>query len=167
MLCWLKLLPFTMRACLLFRHAEAWLHQNWQTLSRTWQRGVTYLRLEEWLFLQVLKNSVKKLLFWEGMFNNHHFFVSELCWEFYLSSKNHVLLVTPSPLNCSLPAVPQLEEVPYVSFQCNFASLEEQIGKSVQSLGRVSRMGPVQITQMDEKPGALLLHWEEVSILLL
>lgn len=63
----------------------------------------------------------------------------------------------------SLPAVPQLEEVPYVSFQCNFTSLEEQIGKSVQSLGKVSRMGPVQITQMDEKPGALLLHWEEVD----
>ncbi|KAE8739490.1 hypothetical protein FOCC_FOCC014986 [Frankliniella occidentalis] len=63
----------------------------------------------------------------------------------------------------SLPAVPQLEEVPYVSFQCNVVGIEDQIGKSVQSLGRVSRMGPVQITQMDEKPGALLVHWEEID----
>lgn len=63
----------------------------------------------------------------------------------------------------SLPAVPQLEEVPYVSFQWNLGTIEEQVGKSVQSLGRISRMGPVQITQMDEKPGALLVHWEEID----
>lgn len=62
----------------------------------------------------------------------------------------------------SLPAVPPLEEVPYVSFQCDISSIEEQFRTNLQSLGRISRMGPVQITEMDEKPGALLIHWEEV-----
>jgi hypothetical protein len=34
-------------------------------------------------------------------------------------------------------------------------------------VGKVSRMGPVQVTEVDEKPGALLVRWEEVWYLCL
>jgi hypothetical protein len=63
---------------------------------------------------------------------------------------------------CSLPAVPNLEEVPDVSFQCPVESVRAELERTLAGLGRVSRMGPVQVTEVEEKPGALLVRWEEV-----
>ncbi|KAG8245620.1 Cytokine receptor-like factor 3 [Homalodisca vitripennis] len=64
---------------------------------------------------------------------------------------------------CSLPAVPNMEEVPAITFQLNLDSLQSSLVSSILSAGEVSRMGPVQITSVLEKPGALLVHWEEVG----
>jgi hypothetical protein len=64
---------------------------------------------------------------------------------------------------CSLPAVPNLEEVPDVSFQCPVESIRAELERTLARVGRVSRMGPVQVTEVEEKPGALLVRWEEVS----
>jgi len=63
---------------------------------------------------------------------------------------------------CSLPAVPNLEEVPDVSFQCPVESIRAELERTLTGVGRVSRMGPVQVTEVEEKPGALLVRWEEV-----
>lgn len=62
----------------------------------------------------------------------------------------------------SLPAVPSLEEVPDVSFQCPMESVSVKVEQTLSGVGAVSRMGPVQVTEVDEKPGALLVRWEEV-----
>lgn len=62
----------------------------------------------------------------------------------------------------SLPAVPTLEEVPDISFQCAMESVSVKVEQTLSGVGAVSRMGPVQVTDVDEKPGALLVRWEEV-----
>ena len=64
--------------------------------------------------------------------------------------------------SCSLPAVPNLEEVPDVSFQCPVETIRAELERTLAGVGRVSRMGPVQVTEVEEKPGALLVRWEEV-----
>lgn len=61
-----------------------------------------------------------------------------------------------------MPAVPSLEEVPDVSFQCPMESVSLKVEQTLSGVGAVSRMGPVQVTEVDEKPGALLVRWEEV-----
>ncbi|XP_045112301.1 cytokine receptor-like factor 3 isoform X1 [Portunus trituberculatus] len=64
----------------------------------------------------------------------------------------------------SLPEVPALCAVPSVSVE--FPSdplMEEEVRELVGRAGRVSRMGPVQITNIVEQPGALLVSWEEVD----
>nr|CAD7602460.1 unnamed protein product [Timema genevievae] len=63
----------------------------------------------------------------------------------------------------SLPAVPNLEEVADLSFQCPVESIVPELQQCVANIGQVSRMGPVQITEVHEKPGALLVQWEEVD----
>ncbi|XP_063222608.1 cytokine receptor-like factor 3 [Bacillus rossius redtenbacheri] len=63
----------------------------------------------------------------------------------------------------SLPAVPNLEEVPELSFQCAVAGVARELAREVRAIGAVSRMGPVQLTDLSAKPGALLVHWEEVD----
>nr|CAD7265526.1 unnamed protein product [Timema shepardi] len=65
----------------------------------------------------------------------------------------------------SLPAVPNLEEVADLSFQCPVESIVPELQQCVANIGQVSRMGPVQITEVHEKPGALLVQWEEVRTL--
>ncbi|KAG0720756.1 Cytokine receptor-like factor 3 [Chionoecetes opilio] len=64
----------------------------------------------------------------------------------------------------SLPEVPALCAVPSVSVDFpSDPSLEEEVRELVARAGRVSRMGPVQITNIVEQPGALLVSWEEVD----
>ncbi|XP_069692262.1 cytokine receptor-like factor 3 [Periplaneta americana] len=63
----------------------------------------------------------------------------------------------------SLPEVPSLEEVPEVSFQCPVESVRLALERTLTGVGEISRMGPVQFTEVDEKPGALLVRWEEVD----
>ncbi|XP_042230897.1 cytokine receptor-like factor 3, partial [Homarus americanus] len=64
----------------------------------------------------------------------------------------------------SLPEVPALCAVPSVSVEFpGEPSLIEEVQDLIDQAGRVSRMGPVQITNIVEQPGALLVSWEEVS----
>lgn len=41
-------------------------------------------------------------------------------------------------------------------------TLTQEVQELVKEAGKVSRMGPVQITNIVEQPGALLVSWEEV-----
>ncbi|XP_045600126.1 cytokine receptor-like factor 3 [Procambarus clarkii] len=64
----------------------------------------------------------------------------------------------------SLPEVPALCAVPSVSVEFpGEPSLIEEVQDLIDQAGRVSRMGPVQITNIVEQPGALLVSWEEVD----
>ncbi|PSN57173.1 Cytokine receptor-like factor 3 [Blattella germanica] len=74
----------------------------------------------------------------------------------------HDVIVAKLKATHFLPAVPTLEEVPDVSLQCPVESVRTEIERTLSGLGQVSRMGPVQLTEVEEKPGALLVHWEEV-----
>lgn len=61
-----------------------------------------------------------------------------------------------------LPEVPSLSEVPFIT--TNFTDdLFKEIQSLVDSDGRVYERAPVQITEVEERPGALLVKWEEVS----
>nr|CAH7718676.1 unnamed protein product [Callosobruchus chinensis] len=82
--------------------------------------------------------------------------------------------ITPSHLNAfdtfmkdasllgSLPEVPQLKEVPYISFHCCESS-ENEAKSILENFGEVSRIAPAQITQMTEKPGAIMVEWQIVE----
>lgn len=64
----------------------------------------------------------------------------------------------------SLPEVPALCAVPSVSVDFpSDPSMIEEMQDLIDQAGRVSRMGPVQITNIVEQPGALLVSWEEVD----
>ncbi|KAK4321851.1 hypothetical protein Pmani_007371 [Petrolisthes manimaculis] len=64
----------------------------------------------------------------------------------------------------SLPEVPALCAVASVSveFPSN-PTLTQEVQELVKEAGRVSRIGPVQITNIVEQPGSLLVSWEEVD----
>lgn len=68
-----------------------------------------------------------------------------------------------SALLGSLPAVPDLEEVPAVTFHIKLSALKSCISNMISSAGTVCRIGPVQISDVTEKPGALLVCWEELE----
>ncbi|RZF47913.1 hypothetical protein LSTR_LSTR008717 [Laodelphax striatellus] len=63
-----------------------------------------------------------------------------------------------------LPAVPGLNEVPALTFQCDLDVIRETLLQEIDDIGSVSSMGPVQLTNVEEKPGGLLVHWEEVEL---
>lgn len=68
-----------------------------------------------------------------------------------------------SALLGSLPAVPNLEEVPAVTFHIKLSTLKSCISSTISSAGTVCRIGPVQVSDVIEKPGALLVCWEELE----
>ncbi|XP_072393879.1 cytokine receptor-like factor 3 [Diabrotica undecimpunctata] len=69
-------------------------------------------------------------------------------------SKNASLLGT-------LPEVPELKEVPYISFSYE-PSLEIEIVDKLSELGDIYKIPPVQIAELTEKPGAVLVEWKVV-----
>ncbi|CAH1155075.1 unnamed protein product [Phaedon cochleariae] len=59
----------------------------------------------------------------------------------------------------SLPEVPELKEVPYLSFHYE-ACTEANITDVLSQFGEVYRIAPIQITECSEKPGAILIEWK-------
>lgn len=61
-----------------------------------------------------------------------------------------------------MPEVPSLSEVAFIS-----VNFEEGVVERFQDLiadeGSISDHAPVHITEVEERPGALLVHWEEVT----
>uniref|UniRef100_A0A1B6C3U2 Fibronectin type-III domain-containing protein n=2 Tax=Clastoptera arizonana TaxID=38151 RepID=A0A1B6C3U2_9HEMI len=76
---------------------------------------------------------------------------------------SYVQYLEQSALLGNLPAVPNLEEVPAITFQLNVPFLCKTLINNITSAGIVFKMGPVQIVHVCEKPGALLVEWEEVE----
>lgn len=62
----------------------------------------------------------------------------------------------------SLPEVPHPSQVPCISFNFD-PMLPSQFATTLSSHGTVSQTSPVQITKSFDRPGALLLCWEEVE----
>lgn len=61
----------------------------------------------------------------------------------------------------SLPEIPKPNDVPNISAHFKPCDIEKIIATIIR-LGKVSYMGPIQITDSKERPGALAIHWEEV-----
>lgn len=61
-----------------------------------------------------------------------------------------------------LPEVPSLSEVAYLSVDFD-AGLSERLHELIGEEGRVYDHAPVQITDIEERPGALLVKWEELD----
>ncbi|KAJ8920490.1 hypothetical protein NQ315_005359 [Exocentrus adspersus] len=62
----------------------------------------------------------------------------------------------------SLPEVPELKEVPFLSFHHDPAS-ESEIVDILSHFGEVCRIAPVQITELCEKPGGILVEWNSID----
>lgn len=58
----------------------------------------------------------------------------------------------------SLPQVPELKEVPFISFQYE-PGLTRDLNDYCKTIGNVSRIAPVQISCTTEKPGSILVDW--------
>jgi len=67
-------------------------------------------------------------------------------------------------LHFSALRVPKKEELPHISIQLPGRDLQVQLCSEIMAAGKVSSRGPVQLTVIEEKPGALLLNWEEVNL---
>ncbi|XP_056632696.1 cytokine receptor-like factor 3 [Diorhabda sublineata] len=61
----------------------------------------------------------------------------------------------------TLPEVPELKEVPYISF-CYEPSLEVEIMDKLDNLGDIYKYPPVQVADLIEKPGGILVEWKVV-----
>ena len=66
----------------------------------------------------------------------------------------------------SIPAIPSPSEVACVCVTLS-DDLDQSIKASIASEGRVLERAPVQIAEVVEKPGGLLVHWSEVRNILL
>ncbi|XP_060527310.1 cytokine receptor-like factor 3 [Cylas formicarius] len=60
----------------------------------------------------------------------------------------------------TLPEVPELKEVPFISFQVE-PSHRQDIETICSNFGEIYHIGPVQIKTAQEKPGAILVEWEQ------
>ncbi|KAJ8931938.1 hypothetical protein NQ314_015105 [Rhamnusium bicolor] len=62
----------------------------------------------------------------------------------------------------SLPEVPELKEVPFISFHYEPTS-EIEVKDILGQFGDVCRIAPIQITELIEKPGAILVEWQSIE----
>jgi hypothetical protein len=61
----------------------------------------------------------------------------------------------------SVPELPNPTEVAYFTVETS-SDLTEQLRSLLQQEARVMKRPPVQILDMDEKPGGVTVHWGEV-----
>ncbi|CAH0553936.1 unnamed protein product [Brassicogethes aeneus] len=67
-----------------------------------------------------------------------------------------------SSLLGALPEVPELTEVPFISFQYEICN-ENELTKICSQIGEISRIAPIQISNLGERPGAILVEWQVVE----
>ncbi|XP_011299889.1 cytokine receptor-like factor 3 [Fopius arisanus] len=58
-----------------------------------------------------------------------------------------------------IPAVPSLEELPFLNFKFPSKPQVKELLNNVHSMGTILRLGPVQITEIEEKPGSVFVKW--------
>lgn len=73
------------------------------------------------------------------------------------------LFISRSSLLGSLPAVPTLNDVPYICFSYE-NNIEDLLNNGVNNFGEVLKTSPVQIIQMTEKPGGIYIEWQMVDL---
>lgn len=59
----------------------------------------------------------------------------------------------------SLPEVPELKEVPFVTIQYE-PNIENDLLEICSNIGEISRIAPIQISSVVERPGSLLVEWK-------
>lgn len=63
----------------------------------------------------------------------------------------------------SVPEIPCLADVPYLSVDNFYPDLEKKLHKLFENEGRVLERAPAQISEIEERPGSLLITWAEVD----
>lgn len=63
--------------------------------------------------------------------------------------------------------MPCLSDVPYISAEFPPSSVEKHLLESIEKEGKVIGRAPVQITDIEELPGSLLVKWSEVLLFFL
>lgn len=63
----------------------------------------------------------------------------------------------------SVPEVPSLTEVACVSFHLDNSNITDDICSSLKSDGEISKQAPVQITELEPRPGAMVVSWDEID----
>ncbi|KAJ8318373.1 hypothetical protein KUTeg_003464 [Tegillarca granosa] len=62
----------------------------------------------------------------------------------------------------SLPEVPSLYDVPYISLELT-KGLDDKLSELINEEGKILERAPVQITDIEEGPGSLTIRWSEVD----
>ena len=62
-----------------------------------------------------------------------------------------------------IPAVPLPEELPCITFVHPSSAAKEKVLTKITELGCVSRMGPVQLLEIEERPASLYIKWHVVD----
>ncbi|KAF7280628.1 cytokine receptor-like factor 3 [Rhynchophorus ferrugineus] len=60
----------------------------------------------------------------------------------------------------NLPEVPEPKEVPYISFYFD-PFHESELKQIIDNIGEVYKIAPIQIQKVSQKPGAILIEWEQ------
>lgn len=60
-----------------------------------------------------------------------------------------------------MPEVPSLGDVAFLCVDFH-AGLTERLQELIRMEGKIYDRAPVQITEVEERPGAILVKWEEV-----
>ncbi|XP_048758482.2 cytokine receptor-like factor 3 isoform X3 [Ostrea edulis] len=63
----------------------------------------------------------------------------------------------------SVPEIPCLADVPYLSVDNFHCDLERKLNQLFENEGRVLERAPAQISDIEERPGSLLITWAEVD----
>ncbi|XP_066595803.1 cytokine receptor-like factor 3 [Prorops nasuta] len=78
----------------------------------------------------------------------------------YMFNRDRFSKITAASSNIGkIPAVPYPEEVPSINFCPPSISAKNEILERISELGYVLRVGPVQIIDIEERPGALFIKW--------
>ena len=64
----------------------------------------------------------------------------------------------------SIPEIPCLADVPYLSVDNFHPDLESKLHELLENEGRVLERAPAQISEIQERPGSLLITWAEVRM---
>ena len=66
----------------------------------------------------------------------------------------------------SIPEIPCLADVPYLSVDNFHPDLESKLHELLENEGRVLERAPAQISEIQERPGSVLITWAEVRMTL-
>lgn len=81
----------------------------------------------------------------------------------FKSDEMYTDFMKKSSLLGSLPALPDLELVPFITFKGSPELIVSEFRSCINCLGNVFKIGPVQIADFEPRPGSLLIRWEEID----
>ncbi|XP_063994054.1 uncharacterized protein LOC135171424 isoform X2 [Diachasmimorpha longicaudata] len=76
-----------------------------------------------------------------------------------VSHVEHYELLSADRQIGGIPAVPFLDELPYLNFKAPSRTQVNELLHRFYNMGTILRLGPVQITDVEEKPGSVFVKW--------